>query len=517
MRVLIVESPNKARTIQKYFKDFKVLATAGHFKDLPEDRLGVDKEFNMQFEYLKGKGKIIAFIKKEVKNAKEIYIATDPDREGEAIAYHIMKELKIDLNKQCRIRFYEVTKESIEKALKNVDKLDINLVKSQFARRILDRLIGYPLSSEVIKHFNERNLSVGRVQSAVLALLYEKEKQIENFKQKVYYVVVAQFDKFKATSRAFESSEEAQKLAEKVKDGLKVKTYEEKKVYIDPPKPFNTSEILKEAGEKLKYPVAKTQAIAQKLFEEGYITYPRTDTHRMDEAKANMFLDYIEKTYGENYRGKLRTFREKANVQGAHECIRIVEVNKQHSEPLYDLIYRRTLSSLMSPAVVLKQKATFEHDFIAEGEILLFDGWTKLEKLDLSSPLPKLKEGEILKPIKVFVEKRKTEPPPRYTQASLVKKMETLGIGRPSTYATAINTILKREYAIVQKNNLKLTDRGLKVYMYLKEKYPELVDIKFTAIMEDELDQVAENKTDYKQTIRKLLELSKTAHVLELL
>ncbi len=525
MKLFIVESPTKAKTIGKYLgKEWIVSATRGHIRDLPPDGLGVDEEtLKPNFVWIKGKKALMEKIKKIAQRAQAIYIGTDPDREGEAIAYFVYKEL-IRLKKPMkRVVFFEITRESIKQALENPMEINHNLVKAQFARRVLDRLIGYKLSPYLWKAFKKNTLSLGRVQSPALRLIVEREIEIQSFRKKEYYYIKVIFEKDGVEFSAlwdyrFEKPENAKPYLQKLRSALfEVAEYEEREDRLQPPAPFITSTLQSTANALLKMKVEEVQRIAQSLYEEGYITYPRTDSHRMNTKKAQEFMKYIEKAYGKEYVGFLRNFKEKASAQGAHECIRPTSTEipplQGKALELYRLIFQRTLASLASPALLRKKTAFLvpiyekkkgeEMKFLAKGKELVFEGFLKIypESLELSS-LPRLKKGEILKAKEIKLEKRQTQPPQRYTEGSLVKKLEELGIGRPSTYAVIIKTLKDRGYVVEEKGYLKPTDLAFEVIDFVKSNFPKVIDYKFTSIMEEGLDEVEEGKRDWKSMVK---------------
>ena len=529
MNLFIVESPTKAKTIQKYLgKGWVVKATLGHIKDLPEDELGVDEEtLQPKFVWVKGKKKLMEELKKLSAKAKEVYIGTDPDREGEAIAYFVYKELSKEKAKLHRAVFYEITPESIKSAIKNAGTINMNLVYAQFARRVLDRLIGYKLSPHLWRAFGQRNLSVGRVQSPALRLIVEREREIESFRKKEYYYIKVVFEKdgieFSALwDYRFEKPSNAEPFVGKLKNALfEVQRVERKRDKKEPPKPFITASLQATANQLLRLSVDQIQRIAQKLYEEGYITYPRTDSYRMNEKKAKEFIAYIRENYGENYAGRLRSFKTRQTAQGAHECIRPTSLKKPllHGTELalYELILARTLASLSTPAEFLNTRALIKPicpekgcegiTLVAKGRELLFEGYLRFYPEDVElAKLPELKEGQILKPKKITLEKRQTQPPPRYTEGTLVKKLEELGIGRPSTYATIVKTLKSRGYVFEEKGYLRPTDIAFLVVDYLREFMPKVVDYGFTSYMEEELDLVEEGKQDWKSTVKKLFQ-----------
>lgn len=520
MKLFIVESPTKAKTIAKYLgNDWVVKATLGHIKDLPENELGIDLEtLEPRYVWLKGKRKILDSIKRLAKRAKKIYIGTDPDREGEAIAYFIKEELS-EINRYLyRAIFYEVTKYAILKAVETSGDINLNLVHAQFARRILDRLIGYRLSPFLWRDLGGRGLSVGRVQSPALRLIVERERQIQSFKRRKYYYLKVEFEKdgvsfFAVLNQRFEKASNAEPYLKKLKDVVFVVKQIAKNTQKEaPPKPFNTVSLQAEGSRRLGLSVDNVQKIAQKLYEDGHITYPRTDSYRINKQKAEEFMSFIEKTYGKEYVGKLRSYRDKPLAQGAHECIRPTNLNKKPrgelNLKLWHLITSRTLASLSSDAlrektiVKLYPLTREDLEFVAEGLKTLFDGWTKLYTIEVKEkPLPYLEEGELLKPKRAYIEEMQTEPPPRYTEGTLVKTLERLGIGRPSTYATIVKTLKSRGYVTVDKGHLKPTEIAFRVVDYLMERFPKLMDYTFTKDMEDHLDYVEEGKEDWKLVV----------------
>ena len=524
MKLFIVESPTKAKTIQKFLgRDFTVKATLGHIKDLPEKELGVDlKTLRAKYVYRRGKKKLIEQLKKLAKKSEIVYIATDPDREGEAIAYFVKEDIKKANKNIKRAVFYEVTKKAIEESIRTAGDINMNLVYAQFARRILDRLIGYLISPILWKEFKNFRLSAGRVQSPALRLLVEREREIQNFKVKKYYYVNVLLEKngkkFKALyDYRYENPSDAKIIAEKLEKGFfSVYKIEEKKEKVAPPKPFITSDLQAEANSKLGFAPEKTQKLAQELYEKGYITYPRTDSYRMNEEIARKFMEYIREKFGEKYVGRLRKFRQKKTTQGAHECIRPTRVledipERDELKKLYELIFRRTLASLFSDMDILRQKATIEaitpelkHPIylVAKGLKVIHDGWSRVYPTDIKEePLPELEENELLKLIKVLLEERKTQPPPRYTEGTLVKTLEKLGIGRPSTYAVIVKTLKERGYIEVKNKAIYPTEIAFRVVDFLMERFPLLMDYKFTSIMEEKLDLVEEGELNWKAVV----------------
>ena len=525
MKLFIVESPTKAKTIQRYLgKGFVVRATFGHIKDLPQKGMGVDEEtLNARYVYLRGKKKLLEGLKKLAFKSELVFIGTDPDREGEAIAYFLWEELKKVNPKLKRVVFYEITKQALEEGIKTAGKLNMSMVHSQFARRILDRLIGYKLSPVLWKELGNRRLSVGRVQSPTLRLIVERERQIENFRQKKYYYVKALLEKEGKSFEVvydyrYENPSDAKLVAERLQSGVfVVSSFKSKEEKVPPPKPFITSSLQNEANSRLGFPVEKTQFLAQKLYERGLITYPRTDSHRINPKKASEFLKRIESKFGKEYVGRLRKFRDSKTSQGAHECIRPTGIKKPEGgemAQLYNLILNRTLASLMADMVLQRQSLEVEVSsptlkrplkLLGKGTKVIFEGWSKAYPVEIKEgELPELEKGDILKVLRVFVEEKKTQPPPRYTEGSLIKTLEKLGIGRPSTYATTIKTLKKRDYIYTHRKALKPTDTAFAVVDFLLDNYPALMDYEFTARMESMLDEIEEGKRDWKGSVREM-------------
>ncbi len=528
MNLFIVESPTKAKTIQRFLgKEFTVRATFGHVKDLPPKELGVDEEtLEARYVYIRGKKKVVEGLKKLARKAKVVYIGTDPDREGEAIAYFLKQEI-IKVNRNIkRAVFYEITKEAIRKSVEEAGEINMNMVHSQFARRILDRLIGYKISPVLWRIFKNYRLSAGRVQSPALRLIVEREREIESFKVKSYYYVKAILDKDGKTFEAvydyrYENPSDAKDIAERIKDGIfAVVSVESKSEKVPPPRPFITSSLQSEANARLGFSAEKTQSLAQKLYEEGFITYPRTDSHRMNEKKAKEFMSYIAKKFGKEYVGRVRKFREKPTSQGAHECIRPTGIKEPPLSgellSLYKLILSRTLASLMADMIVERKEAKIEVSaprlkrpihLTAKGLEISFDGWSKVYPSGVEEKvLPQFEEGEVLKVVKVYVDEKRTQPPPRYTEGSLVKTLEKLGIGRPSTYATIVKTLKQREYVKLYRKSLRPTEVAFEVVDFLMENFPVLMDYKFTARMEKALDEIEEGKRFWKEVAREFFE-----------
>lgn len=533
-KLVIVESPSKAKTIKKYLgDDYDVIASQGHIIDLPSSKFGVDIENNFKPEYktMKGKAKIVKDIKEKAKNKEKIYLATDPDREGEAIAWHLKNVLNIDDSDKCRITFNEITKTAVKSAVEHPRKVDNNLVDAQQARRVLDRIVGYKLSPLLWKKI-KKGLSAGRVQSVALKIIIDRERQIRDFKEEEYWLLTAKLQNKKDIVLAKFYGDTKKKIELKTKEQvdeiikiidkkeykvIDVKKSERKK---NPPPPFTTSSLQQEASRKLGFSVKKTMMVAQKLYEAGYITYMRTDSTRLSDDAKKMAKEYIVSNFGKNYYLD-RVFKTKETAQDAHEAIRPSRLDIQASEfdgdekKLYTLILNRFLASQMSVAVYATTKIVIQVEnyiFHVNGSVIKFDGFmklyiegkddTKVNDEEIEGMLPELKVGETLKQIELNKEQKFTEPPSRYTEASLVKAMEEKAIGRPSTYAPTISTLLDRVYIEKDKKFLVPTNLGEVVNDMLEEYFKEIVDVAFTAEMENKLDMVAENKENYVQMLR---------------
>lgn len=533
-KLVIVESPSKAKTIKKYLgDDYDVIASQGHIIDLPSSKFGVDIENNFKPEYktMKGKAKIVKDIKEKAKNKEKIYLATDPDREGEAIAWHLKNVLNIDDSDKCRITFNEITKTAVKSAVEHPRKVDNNLVDAQQARRVLDRIVGYKLSPLLWKKI-KKGLSAGRVQSVALKIIIDRERQIRDFKPEEYWLLTAKLQNKKDIVLAKFYGDTKKKIELKTKEQvdeiikiidkkeykvIDVKKSERKK---NPPPPFTTSSLQQEASRKLGFSVKKTMMVAQKLYESGYITYMRTDSTRLSDDAKKMAKEYIVSNFGKNYYLD-RVFKTKETAQDAHEAIRPSRLDIQASEfdgdekKLYTLILNRFLASQMSVAVYDTTKIVIQVEnyiFHVNGSVIKFDGFmklyiegkddTKVNDEEIEGMLPELKVGETLKQIELNKEQKFTEPPSRYTEASLVKAMEEKAIGRPSTYAPTISTLLDRVYIEKDKKFLVPTNLGEVVNDMLEEYFKEIVDVAFTAEMENKLDMVAENKENYVQMLR---------------
>lgn len=541
-KVVIVESPKKAREIQKFLgKDFTVKATVGHFKDLPEKEMGVDLEtFEPKF-VIKSTNhkKMLSEIKKLAKD-KEVYIATDPDREGYAIGYFMYEELKKKAKDIKRAEFHEITEKHIKEVIKKApkfEKTNFGLFNAFLGRRVGDRIVGYTLSPIASKEIGGR-FSVGRVQSPAVRLIVEREREIQNFKPTTYYVLTALLEKdkkqFEITyeKQKIEKKEEAQKIFDDIsKENFAItKEITQKEVKQKPKPPFTTSTLQQTASSKLRFSPEKTMMLAQDLFENGLITYHRTDSVRISQEAIKIIREFIKANFGKEYLpSRARSYKSKNTQADAHEAIRIthfVDLNKQKqliqekglSEDhfkLLKLIYERTIASQMSDAIYNRTTVVFDiarYNFKATGSILKFEGFKKLyldeEENTEEKILPSLEKGEKVKKVNQKLEEKQTKPPPRYSEGSLVKKLEELGIGRPSTYATIIKTIKDRGYVLKEGGSLKPTQSAFELIDYLDSHYKWVIDYDFTRKMEEFLDYVEQNKKDWKEFVKELYEKS---------
>ena len=564
--LVIVESPAKAKTIEKFLgKDFKVMSSYGHIRDLKKKDLGIDLENNYTpiYEIPSDKKKVVDELKKAAKEADLVWLASDEDREGEAISWHLYKTLKLEENKTKRIAFHEITKDAILNAIENPRTIDINLVDAQQARRVLDRIVGFELSPVLWRKVKPA-LSAGRVQSVAVRLIVEREREIQQFKSEASYRVIAiftkedngsQFEIKTELSKRLKTKQEALNLLEKLKEAsFKVEDVETRPMKKSPAAPFTTSTLQQEASRKLGFPVSLTMMVAQKLYESGKITYMRTDSVNLSSLAINTTKNEIEAEYGKQY-SKVRHFSTKSKgAQEAHEAIRPTYIN-EHSisgtaqeKKLYELIWKRTIASQMADAELEKTTVTVsisnEKDmkFSAVGEVIKFDGFlhvylegTDEEIIDNeTSLLPPVKVQDALQMKEATATERFTQRPSRYSEASLVRKLEELGIGRPSTYAPTISTIQNREY--VEKSNIEGTERlynilalkkdkisdtqkteitgtdkgkliptdtGVVVNDFLIEYFPGILDYNFTANIEKEFDQIAEGEENWTKLIDK--------------
>lgn len=539
--LVIVESPSKAKTIGKYLgANYKVIASVGHVRDLPKSKLGIDIEndFEPQYIPIRGKGDIIKELRKEAKKASKVYLATDPDREGEAISWHLANLLGIDLDTPCRIVFNEIIKSSIKEAIKHPRKIDLNLVDAQQARRVLDRLVGYQISPLLWRKVR-KGLSAGRVQSAALKIICDREKEIRDFDPKEYWTITAEFKKgkkftaklmeFKKKKLVVENKEQNDNILAELNAGrYTVAALNQKERIKKPFAPFTTSSMQQEASTKLNFNTKKTMLVAQQLYEGveikgqgtvGLITYLRTDSVRIsDEAKAAA-ASFITDKYGKEYLGNNVYSNKKKDIQDAHEAIRpsnisldpesIKESLSNEQFKLYRLIWCRFMASQMTAAKFDNLQVEIEngdYTFKTTGSKLLFDGYQRVYKNstdeDKDKILPALEKGELLELVSLGGEQNFTQPPARYTEASLVKELEEKNIGRPSTYAPIVGTLSERKYVTREKKSLVPTELGFLVTGLMEEYFKEIVDANFTAAMEDKLDDVEIKDLEWKRVIR---------------
>jgi len=529
MKLVIVESPAKAKTIEKYLGeidakgDFVVRASVGHVRDLPKSNkkaIDIEAGFVPHYEVVPGKLQVIADLSALVKKADEVMLATDPDREGEAIAWHLAEELK--LKKPERIVFHEITKEAIAEALEHPRQIDQHLRYAQEARRVLDRLVGYDLSGLIWKKVRY-GLSAGRVQSPALRIIMEREREIRAFVPETYYAITAQTTTPKKDALTVVCSEEPRdkKVADHIldavkKDGLVVSDVSEAEAKRAARPPFTTSTLQQTASSRLGYSPSNTMRIAQKLYEAGHITYMRTDSVNLGLPARAAIVAQIEKKFGKEY-AESRAFATKSkNAQEAHEAIRPTHIEKESAgttpeqKKLYELIRARAMASQMTDARIMRAKieATTADKtvpaFVATGSRVIFDGWLKADPDARGEDveLPKVAAGDKLTVNDIVAEEKQTTPPPRYTEAGLIKELEKRGIGRPSTYASIMKTLEVRGYVAKEGRSLKPTDTGDVVSSFLEENFPTYISDTFTAEMEDELDQIADGTREYEKTLK---------------
>ena len=539
--LVIVESPSKAKTIGKYLgSNYKVVASVGHVRDLPKSKLGINIEEDFEPEYIsiRGKGDLIKELKKEAKAAGKIYLATDPDREGEAISWHLAYLLGIEEECPCRIVFNEITKDAVKNAVKHPRAIDQKLVDAQQARRVLDRLVGYQISPLLWRKIR-RGLSAGRVQSAALKIICDREELIRDFVPQEYWNIFADFKKGKAFS-AKVAEYEGKKLAitnkaeaDKVLADLKAGQYAVSQIVRKersrkPFAPFTTSSLQQDAANKIGFTTKKTMMVAQQLYEGveikghgtvGLVTYIRTDSVRISEEAKAAARSFIESNFGQQYTANNIYTNKKKDIQDAHEAIRpsrieldpelIKDSLTKDQYNLYKLIWSRFLASQMAAAVFDSMQVTIEngkYGLRTSGSKLIFDGYLKVYATNLDEDkdklLPELAEGEILDAEEVTAEQKFTEPPSRFTEASLVKELEDKNIGRPSTYAPIVATLLERKYISREKKTLIPTDLGFLVTDMMEQYFKEIVDTGFTAEMEDKLDDIEGKDLNWKQVVR---------------
>jgi len=560
--LVIVESPAKAKTIQKFIgKDFDVISCKGHVRDLPSKELGIDlvKNFTPKYEILSDKKALIAEIKKRAKEANTVWLATDDDREGEAISWHLMEVANIAQEKIKRIVFHEITKSAIEKALLNPRNIDIDLVNAQQARRILDRIVGFELSPVLWRKVKPQ-LSAGRVQSVAVKLIVEREHEIQQFLTTSSYRITGNFTeagkKFELEAdldKKYENKEDVKKFLEHCKSAsYHIAAVEKSPGKKSPSAPFTTSTLQQEASRKLGFSVSKTMVVAQQLYEAGYITYMRTDSVNLSEVALADIRGQIIENWGEDYYKKRKYSTKTKNAQEAHEAIRPTSMDRKSvamdnfAKRLYELIWKRTIASQMSDAKTEKTTITIpvsgrEEKFVAIGEVIIFQGFLKVyieskdeEDEEVKGLLPTVSIGDKLHYTEIKAIQKYSQPPARFTEASLVKRLEELGIGRPSTYAPTISTVQKREYVVkenrdgsertfnqlilkgdtlkeetkkekfgYEKDKLFPTDMGIVVNQYLQENFENIMDYGFTAEVEKQFDDIAEGTVKWQEMLDK--------------
>ncbi|KYD08244.1 DNA topoisomerase I [Heyndrickxia sporothermodurans] len=543
--LVIVESPAKAKTIERYLgKKYKVKASMGHIRDLPRSQMGVDTEHNFEPKYItiRGKGPILKELKTAAKKAKKVYLAADPDREGEAIAWHLAHSLDVDIHSNCRVVFNEITKDAIKESFKHPRPINTDLVDAQQARRILDRLVGYNISPLLWKKV-KKGLSAGRVQSVAVRLIIDRENEIKNFTPEEYWTIVADFKKGKETFQGsfygkngkkveLKSEEEVKSILSQIKGkDFEITSVSKKERKRNPAPPFTTSSLQQEAARKLNFRAKKTMMLAQQLYEGidlgkegtvGLITYMRTDSTRISEVAQEEAANFIQQQYGKEYiRGEQRKEKKSSNTQDAHEAIRPTSTMREPSTlkaflsrdqlRLYKLIWERFVASQMAQAVMDTMSVDLNNGeivFRANGSKLKFPGFMKVyvEGTDDQSEekdkfLPQMETGDIVKSDVVDPKQHFTQPPPRYTEARLVKTLEELGIGRPSTYAPTLDTIQKRGYVALENKRFIPTELGEIVLELIMEFFPEILDVEFTAKMEHNLDEIEEGKIEWVKII----------------
>jgi DNA topoisomerase-1 len=526
--LLIVESPAKAKTIQKYLgRDFKVMASVGHVRDLPKSNkkaIDIEGGFVPHYEVVKGKEKVMHEISEAAEDADKVLLATDPDREGEAIAWHIAellkKSKKVAKKDIKRVRFNEITKEAIFEALQKPDVIHEDLRAAQEARRVLDRLVGYDLSGLIWKKVRY-GLSAGRVQSPALRIIMEREREIRAFVPENFWVITANVENkngpftLACVEEPRDKGEVDRILEAGNKGPWKVRDITESEMNRAPRAPFTTSTLQQSASTRLGFSPSRTMSVAQRLYEAGLITYMRTDSTTLSGGAISSISKFVENEYGKNYL-EVRQYKTKSkNAQEAHEAIRPTDVTNlkaganEEQQRLYRLIWARTVSSQMAAAKVLKSKVLVEvangsvPDFSVNGSRVLFDGWLKVDTGARGEDIeiPKVEKGESLTLKDINAEGKQTEPPNRYSEAGLIKELEKRGIGRPSTYASIMRTIEARGYVEKIGKALKPTDTGDVVSTFLEDNFPTYISDSFTAEMEDELDEIAEGKREYVKTL----------------
>lgn len=543
--LVIVESPAKAKTIEKYLgKKYRVKASMGHVRDLPKSQMGVDVDdhFTPKYITIRGKGPVLKDLKNAAKKAKKVYLAADPDREGEAIAWHLANSLNLDVHSDCRVVFNEITKDAIKESFKHPRPINMDLVDAQQARRILDRLVGYNISPLLWKKV-KKGLSAGRVQSVAVRLIIDRENEIKSFVPEEYWTIAGSFKKGKDTFQAsfygvdgkkmqLKSEADVKKITGLLKsDKFQVSSVTHKEKKRNPAPPFTTSSLQQEAARKLNFRAKKTMMVAQQLYEGidlgkegtvGLITYMRTDSTRISDVAKTEANQYIQEKFGENYlRQEERKEKKQANAQDAHEGIRPTSIFRDPGSlksflsrdqyKLYKLIWERFMASQMAPAILDTMSATLANGtvlFRASGSKIQFPGFMKVyvegsddQQEEGERYLPHLEEGDVVHSESIEPKQHFTQPPPRYTEARLVKTLEELGIGRPSTYAPTLDTIQKRGYVALENKRFVPTELGEIVLELIREFFPEIIDVEFTADMEKDLDEIEEGKVPWVQII----------------
>jgi DNA topoisomerase I len=543
--LVIVESPAKAKTIERYLgKKYKVKASMGHIRDLPRSQMGVDTEHNYEPKYItiRGKGPILKDLKTAAKKAKKVYLAADPDREGEAIAWHLAHSLDVDIHSDCRVVFNEITKDAIKESFKHPRPINMDLVDSQQARRILDRLVGYNISPLLWKKV-KKGLSAGRVQSVAVRLIIDRENEIKNFIPEEYWTIVADFNKEKETFQAsfyglngkkmeLKSESDVKSILSKVTgDQYTISSVTKKERKRNPAPPFTTSSLQQEAARKLNFRAKKTMMLAQQLYEGmdlgkegtvGLITYMRTDSTRVSEVAQSEAAIFIQDKYGKEYvRTEQRKDKKQTNAQDAHEAVRPTSTNREPNflksflskdqMRLYKLIWDRFVASQMAPAVMDTMSVDIVNgdvSYRATGSKIKFHGFMKVyvegtddQQEEKENLLPDLRVGDVVQSVNIDPKQHFTQPPPRYTEARLVKTLEELGIGRPSTYAPTLDTIQKRGYVGLDNKRFIPTELGEIVLELILEFFPEILDVAFTAKMESNLDEIEDGKIEWVKII----------------
>ena len=543
--LVIVESPAKAKTIEKYLgRNYKVVASVGHVRDLPKSKMGIDVENNYEPHYIsiRGKGDVIKGLKQAAKKAEKVYLASDPDREGEAIAWHLAYLLGLDLKDKNRVVFNEITKDAVKAAFKEPRSIDVSLVDAQQARRALDRLVGYSISPILWKKI-KKGLSAGRVQSIALKIIIDREQEIRKFIPEEYWSIDGNFKKktkkFKANFWGIDGKKKKLSDAEAVKEitsKINGKDYEVTKVEKrerkrNPALPFTTSNMQQESARKLNFRTRKTMMVAQQLYEGialgkqgtvGLITYMRTDSTRISDTAKTEAAEFIEKKYGKEYsQHHARKVKNPQGAQDAHEAIRPTSVHRTPDEmkqyldkdqlKLYTLIWSRFVASQMTAAILDTMKVTLEQNgviFIANGSKIKFKGFMQVYiegrddgKEDKENILPELEKGDIVQSVNIEPKQHFTQPPARFSEATLIKTLEENGVGRPSTYAPTLDTIQRRYYVKLTQRRFEPTELGEIVNTLIVDFFPQIIDVNFTAEMENDLDKIEEGKEEWTKVV----------------